>query len=541
MQHLHGHSSAKPAEKLTPKQQEEKDQRDYEDFVAERIGDLAKEHAMGTELTAETCVIALEPDNSANSKIRGFVTKKLGIKAPDFDRALRTTKVINRFGRYPKSASDLVDLLAKELRLKVRYNGRINQDAVPFLDGLIHEDYARKPAFIPPDQADDPVFKMYVQNRFKDDMEYHQFRRKVRVVAKETGLPWRPSDLNDACDQWYDEQRRDRLWRLFEEIEYSGSLLTRQKGEDALRLLATTCFDDPEGPEFVVAILKKFFWQVKRKMSRLPIHNHLFAVLINPKQGGGKSTLLRRLIDPASETAIPADFKAIADEKIISIWRNFIMYPDEMGWASKSNVETIKNVISADTVMRRPMTTNQGEEIRQNATFIGSANVSDISEIIRDVTGTRRFIGLRTRDKLDWDVVNNTDYTAIWQCVDQEADDPTLPYWEKLQARQEQERPKTNVETWIAQFNPKVEFGVFDKNRRLFEASELHERFRRFEDQCFPGDKTNINWFGRHLAQAHASPFEKTAKHGVWRYVGDLPGKGTSDVKVIPMVDEAAR
>jgi hypothetical protein len=106
------------------------------------------------------------------------------------------------------------------------------------LDGLIHEDYARKPAFIPPDQADDPVFKMYVQNRFKDDMEYHQFRRKVRVVAKEAGLPWRPSDLNDACDQWYDEQRRDRLWRLFEEIEYSGSLLTRQKGEDALRLLA---------------------------------------------------------------------------------------------------------------------------------------------------------------------------------------------------------------------------------------------------------------------------------------------------------------
>ena len=170
-------------------------------FVAERIGDLAKEHAMGTELTAEMCVVALEPDNSANTKIRDFVTRKLGIKAQDFDRALRATKVIKRFGRYPKSASDLVDLLAKELRLKVRYNGRINQDAVPFLDGLIHEDYARKPAFIPPDEEDDPAFKMYVQNRFKDDMEYHQFRRKVRVVAKETSLPWRPSDLNDACDQ----------------------------------------------------------------------------------------------------------------------------------------------------------------------------------------------------------------------------------------------------------------------------------------------------------------------------------------------------
>ena len=78
MQHLHGHSSAKPAEKLTPKQQEEKDATDYEDFVAERIGDLAKEHAIGTELTAETCVMALEPDNSANSKIRDFVTRPCG-------------------------------------------------------------------------------------------------------------------------------------------------------------------------------------------------------------------------------------------------------------------------------------------------------------------------------------------------------------------------------------------------------------------------------------------------------------------------------
>jgi hypothetical protein len=257
MQYSHGRPSAKPAEKLTPKQQEEKDQHYYEDFVAERIGDLAKQHAMGAELTAEMCVMALEPDNSANTKIRDFAIKKLDIKAPDFDRALRATKVINRFGRYPKSASDLVGLLAKELCLKVRYNGRINQDAVPFLDGLIHEDYARKPAFIAPDEADHPVFKMYVQNRFKDDVEYHQFRRRVRVVAKETGLPWRPNDLNDACDQWYDEHKRNRLWQLFEEIEYSNSLLTRQKGEDALRLLATTCFDDPEGPEFVMAILKK--------------------------------------------------------------------------------------------------------------------------------------------------------------------------------------------------------------------------------------------------------------------------------------------
>jgi predicted P-loop ATPase len=120
-------------------------------------------------------------------------------------------------------------------------------------------------------------------------------------------------------------------------------------------------------------------------MCRLPIFNHLFAVLIG-KQGSGKSTLMKKLIEPVAEVAIPADFKAIADEKIIAIWRNYIMYPDEMGWASKSNIEIIKNVISADTVLRRPMTTNNAEEIRQNATFIGRANVFDLAELIRDVT-----------------------------------------------------------------------------------------------------------------------------------------------------------
>ena len=223
--------------------------------------------------------------------------------------------------------------------------------------------------YIDPDLANDPAFRMYVQNRFKGDMEYHQFRRLVRIEVAGLGLPWHPHLLNDACDAWYDEHKVNRLWRLFGRSTIPILTFAASKAKLLYVAWSRPASMSQKAPSSSMAILKKFFWQVKRKMDRLPIYNHLFMVFINPKQGGGKSTLLRRLIDPVSETAIPVDFKAIADEKIITIWRNFVMYTDEMGWASKSNVEIIKNVISAETVLRRPMTTNHGEDIRQCATF----------------------------------------------------------------------------------------------------------------------------------------------------------------------------
>jgi hypothetical protein len=79
--------------------------------------------------------------------------------------------------------------------------------------------------------------------------------------------------------------------------------------------------------------------------------------------------------------------------------------------------------------------------------------------------------------------------------------------------RQENERPKTNVEVWIEQFNI-ADLSTATRDRRIFETSELYKTFRRFEDDFFPGDRTNIAWFGRYLAQVPKCPFEKMAKHG---------------------------
>jgi hypothetical protein len=243
---------------------ERSEQQQYDNLITEIIGDLAKRQALGEELSGSDCVVGLVTDNPANARVRDFAIRKLRIKAGDFDRALKANKVRDRFGRCPRTPREFVHFRAKECRLAVRYNGRINQDAVPFLDGLVHEAYEGKREYLGA-LADHYEFRMYVQNRFKDDLEYHQFRRQVRIEAAELDLPWTAYILNDACDAWYDEQKKNRLWQLFGDIDVPDAQETRKRGEAALRQIAETCFDEPEGPEFVVAILKRFIWQVKRR------------------------------------------------------------------------------------------------------------------------------------------------------------------------------------------------------------------------------------------------------------------------------------
>jgi hypothetical protein len=130
---------------------------------------------------------------------------------------------------------------------------------------------------------------------------------------------------------------------------------SRAKADAAWNEIATKVFDTSEDEAGnIIAVLKKFIWQVKRKM-RPTDH-----------QSPGAS-------NPGASTRRQIDFKMIEDDRNIDIWNSYILFLDEMGYASKANVDTVKHAITATNLVRRPMRTNNKVTVTQNASFIGAS------------------------------------------------------------------------------------------------------------------------------------------------------------------------
>ena len=183
-----------------------------------------------------------------------------------------------------------------------------------------------------------------------------------------------------------------------------------------LTQLAETCFDDD--PALVVAAILKFVHQVKRKMAALPISGHLMVILLG-EQGGGKSTLGRKMFEIIKEATNDASVADLTDARSIDLFNAFVIFLDEMAKAHKADIETLKNVITAPSLKRRPLYTNAVVNVTQKATFLGTSNVSELQELVKDETGTRRFLCLHCKPKLVWDVVNGIDWRTIWPSVDE--------------------------------------------------------------------------------------------------------------------------
>jgi hypothetical protein len=178
-----------------------------------------------------------------------------------------------------------------------------------------------------------------------------------------------------------------------------------------------------------------------------------------------------------------------------------------MGYASKSDVDTIKNAITANTLTRRPMRSNSKVTVSQNATFIGCSN-KVLAQLIKDPTGIRRFVGLQFSNKPCWITMNEIDYRKLWLSVDPYEDDPMIPFMDRLQDRQEEDREKGRVEEWLAQFDPNAgsakdygkTFTDLSKHGRIV-ATDLFELYSEWEAVMFPGNfgRLNVNEWGHEM------------------------------------------
>ncbi len=207
---------------------------------------------------------------------------------------------------------------------------------------------------------------------------------------------------------------------------------------------------EPQHKELVAPIILNFMWQVKRKMKKIPVTNHLMPILYGG-QGSGKSCFIRQIIEPLADFAIDANFNMVQDERNISIWNNYVFLFDEMQYASKSDWGAIKNKITTPKLDMRVLYSNNTCKIDNNATFIGTSNDIGLDQSITDATGNRRFIGLNVLPKMNWDLINSIDFLSIWRSVDATGKDPIDIAGVRNLISNEQAATKwqSSVEVWL--------------------------------------------------------------------------------------------
>lgn len=198
-----------------------------------------------------------------------------------------------------------------------------------------------------------------------------------------------------------------------------------------------------QSSEFTVAILKKFIWQVKRKINNIDVTHHMMPVIFGA-QGTGKSVFIKEhFYTPFLGMVNETDFAQLAEVRNADQWTFPIHHFDEMAFASGADVETIKTRITSKTIAYRPMGSNRQKLTTNNATMLGLTNAYNLSSLIRDESGNRRFVPLYfssvpgAERQADMDEL---DTVVLWQSVDERADDPSKPFWEELAELQKDHR-----------------------------------------------------------------------------------------------------
>jgi hypothetical protein len=480
---------------------------DYQTLIDERISDLAALHAHGNPIDAAMCLAGINERKPPIAKLRDYCINMLKIKAREFDCVLqRRITEAKLGGKYPETATQLIHIFAQDNGITAQYNGLLTMRAKPYVEVRGEREYFE------PDKR--PDLASVVSTHFWRTIDFTDMQRDLRVLVADLGLPYRDTVINDASRSWYDFVKRDRL-------QHITNLVSHEKMDDAgkekvwqqFTSLVEKCFDISEHThtaEFVVTVFRKYMHQVKRKMHGLPVERHLMPIVMGGQQGSGKTTLIRKLIGldkvkghAMKELAKESDFKQIGDERVIDLWRNFILFIDEMSWSSKAEMSTIKYLMSADSMDRRRMQQNHTDNVEQKSTMIGTSNKGSVAELFYDLSGLRRFVGLYVLNQMDWDAINEMDWLALWQCVSPYEDDPILTILDDLKKTQEEERPKSSVECWLERTDWYMAFNkaMRQTDAPKFDAHDLYDEYRRYEEQYFPQLNTNAITFGRELGR----------------------------------------
>ena len=436
-------------------------------------------------------VIQLIDTSTDSSKLRDWLVSNKICTNKEFYSALKKHENYSKLGGNPETCTELFDMVVDKYSVELSYKKEIRKSKLT----TKHIEELRKEQSIREQRLDEfesrgEELSVTLEKEAIDKIEssinvssriynLEDLCRKTRILSKELHMPFSAADISDVAQEWVYDQRSRRKLEIFEKIKFRPREFMKQRiAWDKI----SECFDFEEKQGLSLpakeACIKHFIWQVKRKMRNLPIENHMMVILLGP-QGIGKTSWMHSLLKPVYELTSPTDFKQMTDDRNIDIWENYILVTDEMGWASKANIDSVKQLITAESLSRRYMRTNSATPVVQNATFIGASN-RELDQLIRDETGARRFIGIRMKSH-DWHNLKDIQMHILWNSVNEEEDSPIMGYMDEVKCYQERVRSETSVERWV-----NIAYSDFnDIRNKSVKADFLFAKYKSWSSESF--------------------------------------------------------
>lgn len=357
---------------------------------------------------------------------------------------------------------------------------------------------------------------VFVKGADPKTLAFAEMLAKVIKTNAEMSMGYTVDQITRALEDWTRQQQNFITATAKMNVTFDPTVVVKAEAEWDKLVNAITEINVAESK----AVLKHFIWQVKRKMFGKHVDKHMMPVL-NGLQEIGKSTIVKQLVKPIAEFTIMTNFKAITDERSHDLWKNYVLILDEMGNSTQSNIEEIKQKITADSFSSRLMRTNTDTNVVNHATMIGTTN-RDLSTLIFDDTGMRRFFQIACKSVFDWTVTDAIDYELLWKSINEDSDS-ILVSDKDLAAKVKAIQGKSRMVGGIEEFFRSREYAGGKGGTEIF-ADDLYKEYKEYEEEHEPNGHMSSTKFGRDLINLPGKipnlVLEKmpTRKNNKWRY-----------------------
>lgn len=229
--------------------------------------------------------------------------------------------------------------------------------------------------------------------------------------------------------------------------------------------------------EVDAAVLAHWCWMVKQNAQNKKTTYQIMPVLFGP-QGSGKTIAIEQLIEPLKDFRLDLHLDKIGDEKYWDGFsKNLIVFFDELSGASRTEISSLKHIISAKVLSYRKMYSHSVSSVKQACSFIGCTNKNTF-EVLWDPTGARRFWEIKTLPKINHELINSIDYVALWKGIDETLKDGYMaPY---ILAAMNKVQVKNTIEDVLSSFIGSLDMSEPGEQQEV----ELNLLYRHFDFFC---------------------------------------------------------
>lgn len=420
--------------------------------------------------------------DTLSSKDKADLADAFKISTQDVTQLLRTYKrnqlLTDNLGDVPDNQYDFVKLILKRDKAKMTFQEMFTIDTPYVYNGTVVSK-----------ELLESLTESERINVTASDCKHFDRGEMLEYLIEQSNnlkLKYRDREIEHALTSWIRTERGMLIGAICSNICYNKHVDAEAEWDRFIASITDVKQDQ------VKVVLKHFIWQVKRKLFNKSVKYHMMPILYGAKQGSGKSTTTKNFMQPLKDFVAWTDFSSISDNRDHKIWSNSVLVFDEMGNSTTSNLEIIKQRLTSDTFTSRKMNTNGNITIVNKTTSFGTTN-KDLTRMIFDESGMRRFYQIDFKSDAVWTVLADIDYEMLWRSIDENSETPLLKdmtMFNSILEVQAEKRFITLIEEFLLQRN-------YPAKGEKLAADLFFIEFQNFEKIQTPRPEMTATKFGR--------------------------------------------